>query len=204
MTDEERPVRTNGWTTTSTREIYANPWIRVREDAVVRPDGGTGIYGVVEVRHPSVFVVAIDEYERVVLIDLYRYTTASWSTEVPAGSTDGEEPLVAAKRELAEETGLVADSWDHIGDMTSLNGISNAPEHVFLARGLRAAPDDGTASRAEEGIADVRRVPWREVQQLLATGRITDAETIAALMFATIATGRFADQGPAGLTPAGP
>lgn len=186
---EDGCMRDTGWATTASREVYGNQWIRVREDDVVRPDGGTGIYGVLEMRNPAVFIVAIDDENRVVLIDLYRYTTARWSTEVPAGSADGEDPLVAAKRELAEETGLVADEWLPVGRMTSLNGVANAPEFVFVARGLRAADDDAAATRAEEGIAAVRREPWSEALALVRDGTITDGETISALMLAGLAVG---------------
>lgn len=186
---DERPT---GWTTTATREVYANRWMRLREHDVVRPDGSAGIYGVVEVANPAVFVVAITDDEEVVLVDLFRYTTGRWSTEVPAGSTDGEDALVAARRELAEETGLAADDWVEVGAMSSLNGICDAPEHVFLARGLHPVPDDAaaTATQAEEGIARVRRVPFAEVLAMIGRGAITDAETMAAMLHVAVHLGR--------------
>ena len=184
---DERPT---GWTTTATREVYANRWLRLREDEVVRPDGGSGIYGVVEVANPAVFVVALTDDDEVVLVDLYRYTTGRWSTEIPAGSTDGEDALVAARRELAEETGLAADEWVEVGAMSSLNGICDAPEHVFLARGLRAVAGDAAATQAEEGIADVRRVPFADVLGMIGRGEITDAETMAAVLHVAVHLGR--------------
>lgn len=188
-------VPASPWQTLTSREVYANPWLRVREDEVVRPDGSAGIYGVVEVAHPAVFVVPVTDADEVVLVDLFRYTTGSWSTEVPAGSTDGEDPLTAARRELAEETGFMADQWLHAGDMWSLNGLCDAPQHVLVARGLRQVQDDeddvdGAAARAEEGIVRVRRVPWPEVLAMVRDGRICDAESVAALMYAAIALGR--------------
>lgn len=187
---DERPT---GWTTTTTREVYANRWLRLREDEVVRPDGGSGIYGVVEVANPAVFVVALTDDDEVVLVDLYRYTTGRWSTEIPAGSTDGEDALVAARRELAEETGLAADEWVEVGAMSSLNGICDAPEHVFLARGLRPVDEDAAttlATQAEEGIAGVRRVPFAEVLAMIGRGEIVDAETMAAMLHVAVHLGR--------------
>ncbi|GAA2176348.1 NUDIX domain-containing protein [Agrococcus versicolor] len=181
-----------GWTTLASREVYANRWLRLREDDVIRPDGGEGIYGVVEVLQPAVFVVALTEDDEVVLVDLFRYTTGRWSTEVPAGSTDGEDALVAARRELAEETGLVADDWVEVGGMSSLNGICDAPEHVFLARGLHAVDGGAAATQAEEGIARVRRVPFAEVLRMVARGEIGDAETLAALLHVAVHLGRVA------------
>lgn len=176
------------WTTRTSTVVYENPWIRVREDAVERPDGTPGIYGVTELLNPAVFVVALTDDDEVVLVEVPRYATGSMSLEVPAGGSDGEDLLAAARRELREETGLVAASWERIGDMFALNGVCHAPEHVFLARGLSEA--DEPAEHAEEGIAAVRRIPWPEVLRLVADGTVTDGETVAALMYAALALGR--------------
>lgn len=175
------------WRTISSRTAYENPWITVTEDEVIRPDGSAGIYGVVELRNEAVFVVAIDDVDRVLLVEVERYTVGrSW--EVPAGGSDGEDPLVAAQRELLEETGFEADEWTRVGRMAALNGICRAPEVVFVARGLRQL-DDGQ-DRATEGIAAVRAVPWTQVLQMVAGGEIQDGETVAALMFAALQVGR--------------
>lgn len=179
------------WETLSTRTVYENRWIRVREDEVAGP-GGPGIYGVVTVRHPSVFVVALDDDDRVCLVTIDRYATRGPSIEVPAGGTDGDDPLVGAQRELREEAGLVAESWIEIGRMNALNGIADAPEHVFLARGLRIAarPDEIAASQQEEGIADVQWVPFADALRMIGDGRMSDGESIAALAFAAVHLGR--------------
>lgn len=175
------------WTTRTTRTVYENRWIHVREDEVTGPHGD-GIYGVVRMQHPAVFVIALDEEDRVCLIELDRYTTGR-SVEVPAGGSDGEDPLVAARRELLEETGVTASEWQSLGRMNALNGIADAPEHVFLARGLTVA--DAAISQREEGIDAVRWVPFADALRLIADGEITDGETIAALAFAGIRLGRF-------------
>ncbi|GAA4161907.1 NUDIX hydrolase [Gryllotalpicola daejeonensis] len=175
------------WTTLSTRTAYENPWIRVREDQVVHPDGSQGIYGVVELR-PAVFVVALDESDRVALIEIDRYTVGT-SLEVPAGGSDGQEPLVAAQRELLEETGLEASDWLELGTQYALNGAALAPEHIFLARGLRGA-GDASHHQLEEGISAVRFVPLGEVLAMIGRGEITDNETVAAVSLAAIRLGR--------------
>ncbi|MFF2621378.1 NUDIX domain-containing protein [Oerskovia jenensis] len=197
------------WTTESTRTAYENSWIRVREDRVIRPDGAPGIYGVVELRWPAVFVVALTDADEVVLVTQHRYATGALSIEVPAGASDGEEPLVAAQRELLEETGLRAREWVRVGGMDALNGVAKAPEHVFVARGLTGSPNRrgagasdaphpaGTvggrsASQVEEGISRVEAVPFAEVLAMISAGTIRDGETIAALALAGLWLGRFA------------
>jgi len=181
------------WPTRASRTVYENRWIRVIEDEVVRPDGEQGIYGVVEVAHPAAFVVALTDDDQVLLVTIDRHTVGS-SVEVPAGGTDGEDPLVAAQRELAEETGYEAADWRAIGRMTALNGIARAVGHVYLATGLSRVGDagDSHATRLEEGISAVQAVPWAEVMRMVRVGEIDDGETVAALCYAALALGRLA------------
>ncbi|GAA2005626.1 NUDIX domain-containing protein [Microbacterium ulmi] len=177
------------WKTLASRTVYENRWIRVHEDDVEGPDG-PGVYGVVELRHPAVFVVALDDEDRVCLVTLDRYATGSASIEVPAGGTDGEDPLAAAQRELLEETGFEAAEWELLGGMHALNGVANAPEHVFLARGLTPVADASSTQR-EEGIDSVQWMPFPDAVGLIRGGSLTDGESIAALALAGIRLGRF-------------
>lgn len=184
-----------GWQTRSTRTTYENAWIRVREDEVTRPDRTEGIYGVVEVRAPAVFVVPVTDAGEVVMVTVDRYALGQPSLEIPAGGADladleapGEPPLLtAARRELREETGLAANDWVDLGPVFSLNGLAHAPGQVFLATGLRPV---GGAAAEVEGITDCRAVPFDELSALIADGTITDLETLGALLKAFVALGR--------------
>ena len=176
------------WSTFESRAVYENPWIRVREDQVCRPDT-TGVYGVVEVRNPAVFVVAVTEADEILLVTLDRYTTGRSSVEVPAGGSDGEDLLAAARRELREETGHEAARWRELGAVQSLNGVAAAPGRVFLATELTLV---GGAELETEGIDAVRAVPVAEVLAMVGRGEITDNESLGALLMAFVALGRVA------------
>jgi hypothetical protein len=103
------PDRSNPWTTLSSRPVYDNPWIRVREDQVLRPDGLPGIYGVVQFKNRAVGVLPIDGEGRIWLVGQYRYPLKAYSWEIPeGGSGPSETPEATAHRELREETGLIA------------------------------------------------------------------------------------------------
>jgi 8-oxo-dGTP pyrophosphatase MutT (NUDIX family) len=175
------------WPVTGSRIAYENSWIRVVEDRVIGPDGAPGLYGVVEVRNPAVFIVAVNDAGEVLFESVDRHTVGP-SLEIPAGGNDGEDLLVAAKRELYEETGYIAEHWRSIGSMNALNGVCRAAEHVFLAQGLSRSADgvDATA----EGISAVSWVAWPDLLGMIAAGTITDGETLASLMYAALELGR--------------
>ena len=178
-------MRVTLWETRSSREVYSNQWIRVREDQVVRPDGSDGMYGLLELHHPVAFVVPVTDDDEVVLVRIERYTVGE-SLEVPAGNTDGEEPEVAARRELREETGYAASDWQPLGVLHGLNGVANVSAHIFLARGLDHV---GGQEHEDEGITAVAAYAWSDVRRMLHDGTITDSESVASLMLAAIELG---------------
>jgi 8-oxo-dGDP phosphatase len=112
----------------------------------------------------AVAVLALDERDRVLLIKQYRHPMRMRDWELPAGLLDvtGEPPLVAARRELAEEADLVAETWDLLGEFSTSPGGSNEVVRIFLARGVSAAPDVYERTEEEAGI-EVRWVPLDEI-----------------------------------------
>jgi 8-oxo-dGTP pyrophosphatase MutT (NUDIX family) len=175
-------MQKNPWKKLSSKVVYQNQWFSVREDEVDKPGNRHGIYGVVETPQ-SVFAVALNEKDEVYLVGLFRYPVDKYGLEIPAGSSDNQDLLEAAKRELLEETGIKAKSWERIGVFTPLNGIVNEVSNIFLATDLE---ETGSEPDQNEGIMEVRRVPFEKVFDLVKSGEISDGQTIAALTLAKI------------------
>src|SRR5262245_7853420 len=144
---ESKEHTNNPWQTLSTRSVYDNPWIHVREDQVIRPDGKPGVYGVVHYKNLSVGVVAVDNEGSIQLVGQYRYPMNQYSWEIPEGGCpEGEDPLHAAQRELLEETGLQARDWKLAGEADLSNSVSDEKALWYLATELRQdqAQPEGT------------------------------------------------------------
>ena len=124
------------WRTLSAHEVYRNPWISVTEYQVVRPDGSAGIYGVVD-PGDNVTIVALDADERVWVVEDFIYPIQRRGWFLPTGAIErGEDPLLAAQRELLEETGLRAETWRRLGAFYLSPGIATQRSYLFLARGV--------------------------------------------------------------------
>ncbi|MGH9585192.1 MAG: NUDIX domain-containing protein [Bryobacteraceae bacterium] len=172
-------IAKNPWKTLASRVPYENRWIRVREDEVVRPDGGPGIYGVVEIR-PSVGIVAMNDWEEIALVGQWRYAPGRYSWEIPrGGSYPGETDMQAvAQRELAEEAGVAAECWQPLGAVDVCNGVADDVQSLFLATRLTETP---THPDPEEEIA-VAWKPFDEAVRMAMDGRITEVCSIAAIL----------------------
>lgn len=172
------PSAVNPWTRLSRRVAYENPWIRVYEDQVLRPDRKPGIYGVVHFLGRAIGVVPLDANDRVLLVGQYRYPLDQYSWEIPEGGAGfDEEPLVAAQRELREETGYTAGRWDEISRSHLSNSVSDELAICYLATDLRpgTACPDGTEQ------LQLRWVPLRTALAMVEHGEITDALSMLGL-----------------------
>ncbi len=166
------------WTRHSRRIAYQNPWITVHHDDVTRPDGLPGIYGVVHYANVAVGVVAIDAEDRVALVGQHRYAFDRVSWEIPeGGAPHAEDPLVGAKRELLEETGLSARQWREIGRYQLSNSVTDEVAVVYLATDL----EQGEARPEGTEQLEVRWVPFDEVMGMVASGGIDDALSVLPL-----------------------
>jgi 8-oxo-dGTP pyrophosphatase MutT (NUDIX family) len=168
------------WQRLASNVVHTSPWFEVRRDAVVRPDGGRDTY--VHVVAPgSVTVLALDEDDMVVLTRQWIYTHGGTEWRLPGGGVDcaDSDALCAARRELAEETGLRAAIWEPLGQIHGADTLSNHVDHIFLATGLT----QGTAlPGAGETDLRVHRLPFRRALGLVLGGQLPHAGSAHALL----------------------
>ena len=175
------------WKILNSQSVYRDPWIDVRKDDVVRPDGQPGTYSVVTVRR-GVTVVALDEDDVLHLTEEFHYAVGRLTLEGVSGGTEaGEEPLQTARRELAEELGIEAEHWTDLGTIDPITSSVDSPTRMFLARGLRHGPS------SPEGTELIRcvKVPLQEAVAMVLDSRITHAATCVAIMKVFLKRRRF-------------
>jgi 8-oxo-dGTP pyrophosphatase MutT (NUDIX family) len=163
--------------TLRSREIYRNQWMRLREDDILRSNGKSGIYGVVE-KHDAAIILPID-HGRVWLVEQYRYTIEERALELPQGGweKDVAHPEDLARGELKEETGLHAASMIHLGWLWIAYGFARQKQHVFLATGLTQSERDPDP---EEHDLVVRDFAVQEFEAMMLDGTIRDNCTLSA------------------------
>ncbi|MCW3059298.1 MAG: mismatch repair protein MutT [Capsulimonas sp.] len=170
--------QTTPWKTLGSREIYINPWIRVREDQVIRPDEKPGIYGVIEYQNYAIGIVPVAENGDTWLVGQWRYPLDLYSWEIPEGGGPLGAPLIdSAKRELQEEVGLTAGEWVDLGEHHLSNSVSNETGRVYLALDLT----EGHSEPEGDEVLQIRRLPLAEAHAMAMDGRITDALSIIGL-----------------------
>jgi 8-oxo-dGTP pyrophosphatase MutT (NUDIX family) len=169
----------NPWTVISQKKIYDNPWISVTEYDVINPGGGKGIYGKVHFKNIAIGIIPLDEENNTWLVGQYRFPTDKYSWELPeGGGSTKESGLVAAQRELLEETGLKAERWDEILDMHLSNSVTDEVAIVYVARGL--SQHEADPEETEQLV--VQKMAFATVLEKVIAGEITDAITVAAVL----------------------
>jgi 8-oxo-dGTP pyrophosphatase MutT (NUDIX family) len=167
------------WTVGDSRTLYDCPWFRLDLTDVTLPDGRQIAHHVIRVPSPAVGVLATDADGRVLLLYRHRFITDRWGWEIPAGSVEpGEDPAVAALRELEEEAGVRCRSVCEIARFDTSNGLTDQEFYVYRATDATVS---GPVSSLEES-SEQRWVSLAEQRELLATGQVHDGPTMLALL----------------------
>ncbi|HEX3791268.1 MAG TPA: NUDIX hydrolase [Pseudonocardiaceae bacterium] len=159
-------------------QVYANPWMTVREDAIRHADGTPGIYGVID-KPDYALVIAMDG-DRLHLVEQFRYPLGLRRWEFPQGTAPNRAdapPAELAARELREETGLRAGRLVELGLLDVAPGLSSQRGRVFLATDLTEGPPERELEEQDMRSAWFAR---STVEAMIAGGEITDAQSVAA------------------------
>ncbi|MBP7184759.1 MAG: NUDIX hydrolase [Saprospiraceae bacterium] len=169
----------NPWITKDEVVKYENAWIKVTHCNVINPSGNDGIYGVVHFKNLAIGIVPLDDEYNTWLVGQFRYTLNEYSWEIPEGGCpQNTDPLLTAKRELLEETGIVAQEWSEILKLHTSNSVTDEYGFAYVAKKLtfqHAQPED-----TEQLI--IKKLPFSEAFDMVMDGRITDALSMVAIM----------------------
>ncbi len=170
----------NPWTTLSGEEKYDNRWINVTEYQVINPAGGKGIYGKIHYKNRGLGVIPLDKEGYTWLVGQYRYTLNEFQWEIPEGGGLLDEfPLIAAQRELKEETGMTAKKWTLLLRVNPSNSVSDEECVIYLAEDLEYGE-----SSLEETEADLKvmKIPLQEAIDMVMRGEIRDSMSMIGLL----------------------
>jgi len=171
-------MEANPWKINTEKLVYNNPWISLTEYDVINPGGGKGIYGKVHFKNVAVGVLVLDQDLNTYLVGQFRFTLNAYSWEMPEGGClVGSDTLESAKRELLEETGLVAKDWTLLFQMHLSNSVSDELAVIYLARDLQQFEPEPEETEQLQ----VKKIPFAEMLDMVETGQITDSMTVAAV-----------------------
>jgi 8-oxo-dGTP pyrophosphatase MutT (NUDIX family) len=173
------PTTKNPWQPQSSKLVFENPWLTLHEDEVINPGGGISHYGKINFKNLAIGIIPLDEDNNTWLVGQYRYVPDCYSWEIPMGGGPLDiEPLESAKRELKEETGLIAGEWQQLMRCHTSNSVTDELGLVYVARDL----SQGETEFEETEDLLIQKLPLEEAVERVLSGEITDSLSIAGLL----------------------
>ncbi|NOQ69194.1 MAG: NUDIX domain-containing protein [Gammaproteobacteria bacterium] len=173
------PTTANPWKPHSSKKIFENPWFALHEDEVINPGGGISHYGKINFKNIAIGIIPLDENNNTWLVGQYRYVPDCYSWEIPmGGGALNIEPLTSAKRELKEETGLIAHDWQELMKLHTSNSVTDERGLVYVARDLT----QGDTEFEETEDLLIQKLPLDEAIERVLSGEITDLISVAGLL----------------------
>jgi ADP-ribose pyrophosphatase len=169
----------NPWKLIASKSVYENNWIEVQHQDVLTPAGNPGVYGVVHFKNLAIGIIPLDADNNTWIVGQFRYPLKKYSWEMPEGGGKiGVDPIDSAKRELLEECGIIAKSWEKILEMDLSNSATDEHAILYVARDLEFTE----AEPEETEDLQVKKVPFETLFQMVMNGEVSDAMTIAAVL----------------------
>ncbi len=169
----------NPWKTLKSEQVYESDWIKVVKHNCLNPADKPAIYSVVNFKNLAIGILPLDEHNNTWLVGQWRYPVDSYSWEIPEGGGPlGIDPLESAKRELKEETGIIAQELSELMRLHLSNSATDEMAIVYLAKNLSFE----SSEPEESEILQVKKVHINEAFEMVNTGQITDAISVAAIM----------------------
>jgi 8-oxo-dGTP pyrophosphatase MutT (NUDIX family) len=173
-------MKENGWETLSVKEVYDNPWIQISHREVRNPNGGDGIYGLVHFKNLALGIIPVSADGHTWIVGQHRYplnNKYSWEIIEGGGPLD-IDPILSAKRELLEETGLSAKKWTLLQEMELSNSATNERALIYLAEDLTL----GEATPDETELLSLKKISLKELCAMVLEGEIIDSLSVAGVL----------------------
>lgn len=169
----------NPWVRLSSQEIYDNPWISLFHEEVITPTHRKGIYGRLHFKNKAIGIIPLDEHGNTWLVGQYRYPLDEYSWEIPMGGGPiSEDILTSAKRELKEETGLLAQEWELIARIHTSNSVTDEEGFIFVATDLTQTPTEFDDTEDLQ----IWKLPLAEAVNMVMQNKITDSLSVYGLL----------------------
>lgn len=173
---KDTSFQANPWQTLSSKTVYDNNWLTIEHHEVLNPAGNEGIYGKVHFKNLAVGIIVLDKNMDTYLVGQYRYPLSAYSWEIPEGGAPlDEDPLEMARKELKEETGLVAKTWIQLAVLHTSNSATDEKAIVYLATDIT----EGDADPEETEVLKIIKLPFNDFIKMIEQGQITDAISVA-------------------------